>query len=131
MRPSLLKAFFVLVTVTILHCLLLLPLYFAYFRAVSSVGLEHHVDNVRVTRSSRVQPTFLIFFYYNLVGHSLLFNQIFFYCIFYLSSLLVRKFVSHEKMYIAPNNFNYIEKKRFSSTFINGPWCPDAPGFFT
>jgi hypothetical protein len=33
-------------------------LYFAFaFRAVSSVGSEHHVDNVRVAGSSPAQPT--------------------------------------------------------------------------
>ncbi len=34
-----------------------------YFRAVSSVGLEHHVDNVRVAGSSPAQPTkkFIVF----------------------------------------------------------------------
>lgn len=33
----------------------------AFAGAVSSVGLEHHVDNVRVAGSSPAQPTILAF----------------------------------------------------------------------
>lgn len=46
---------------------------FSFFRAVSSVGLEHHVDNVRVAGSNPAQPTTktLTLFYLVTVEHTL------------------------------------------------------------